>query len=173
MENHRLKKTIFIINGKGRSGKDTVCSIASTICKTRNVSSITPILNIARAGGWNGEKTDEARRLLSRLKETFTEFNDLSYKYCIEQVEKFYQSDARLMFIHVREPEEIARLKKKIGSDCQALLVRRKGVSDKIFENPSDDRVEEYEYDVVIENDGNIEGLRDSVSNLLKFYALK
>jgi len=60
------------------------------ICKTRNISSITPILNIARAGGWNGEKTDEARRLLSRLKKVFTEFNDLSYGYCIEQVEKFY-----------------------------------------------------------------------------------
>ena len=85
-----MKKTFFIVNGKGRSGKDTVCNIASMICKTRNISSITPILNIARAGGWNGEKTDEARRLLSRLKKVFTEFNDLSYGYCIEQVEKFY-----------------------------------------------------------------------------------
>ena len=77
------------------------------------------------------------------------------------------------MFIHVREPEEIARLKKKLGSDCQTLLVRRKGVSDKIFENPSDDRVEAYEYNVVIENDGDIEGLRDYVSNLLKSYDLR
>lgn len=163
-----MKKTFFIVNGKGRSGKDTVCNIASMICKTRNISSITSILNIARAGGWNGEKTDEARRLLSRLKKVFTEFNDLSYGYCIEQVEKFYQSDERLMFIHVREPEEIARLKKKLGSDCQTLLVRRKGVSDKIFKNPSDDRVEAYEYDVIIENDGDIECLHNSVSNLLK-----
>jgi len=165
-----LQKSIFIINGKGRAGKDTVCSFAASFCRTRNVSSITPIVEIARAAGWDGEKTKEARLLLSRLKAAFTEYNDLPFQYCIKQAQEFLSGDEQLMFIHIREPEEIERLRLTLGPVCRTLLVRRAGVSEKLLGNRSDDEVEQYSYDAVIENNGSLEELRQTVKRFLQQY---
>ena len=86
-----MEKQVFIINGKGGVGKDTVCSCAAQFYRVRNISSITPIVEIARFAGWNGEKTLAARRMLSQLKAVFTEFNDLSFTYCMQQYRAFEQ----------------------------------------------------------------------------------
>ena len=54
--------------------------------------------------------------MLSQLKQVFTEYNDLSFRYCMEQYQQFCAcADEEILFIHVREPEEIARLKAAIG----------------------------------------------------------
>lgn len=163
-----MEKAIFIINGTGGAGKDTVCNMAAAICSTRNISSITPIVEIARFAGWDGVKTREARRLLSQLKEIFTEYNDLSFRYCMQQVGEFLAGEEQLMFIHVREPEEIERLKNAIGSHCHTLLVRRIGVSNIPVGNRSDDAVEDYHYDAVIENNSSLEDLQAQVEKFLR-----
>ena len=111
---------IYVINGSGGTGKDTVCDITAKYYKVRNISSITPIVEIAKFAGWNGEKTNEARRLLARLKEVFTEYNDLSLNYCVQQANEFLKSDEQIMFVHIREPKEIERFKKKI--DCNSRI---------------------------------------------------
>ena len=49
-----MDKLVVIINGSGGVGKDTVCEAAAAFWKTRNISSITPILQVARAAGWDG-----------------------------------------------------------------------------------------------------------------------
>ena len=51
-----MKKYVVIINGKGGVGKDTLCDIVSKKYCVNNVSSITPIKQIAQIGGWKGEK---------------------------------------------------------------------------------------------------------------------
>ncbi|MCF2670455.1 MAG: hypothetical protein SPJ01_09900 [Butyricicoccus sp.] len=154
-----MEKQVFIINGKGGVGKDTVCSCAAQFYRVRNISSITPIVEIARFAGWNGEKTLAARRMLSQLKAVFTEFNDLSFTYCMQQYRAFEQSEDELLFIHVREPEEIARLKRAIGGVCRTLLVRRSDLAQKQYGNRSDDAVEEYPYDLYFENAAPLETL--------------
>ena len=63
-----MTKQVFIINGSGGVGKDTVCSAAAQSWKVQNISSITPILQVAKAAGWDGTKTPAARRFLSQLK---------------------------------------------------------------------------------------------------------
>lgn len=161
-----MKKSIYIINGTGGAGKDTVCEMAGTLCRTRNVSSITPIVEIARFAGWDGVKTNEARRLLSRLKDAFTEYSDLSYRYCLRQAEEFLAGPERLMFLHVREPEEIDRLKQALGPVCRTLLVRRNGVSGQPLGNRSDDGVEDYHYDIILENDSDLESLKQKVEKI-------
>lgn len=161
-----MEKTIFIINGRGGVGKDTICEMAGKLCRVRNVSSITPIVEIARYAGWDGVKTPEARRLLSRLKEAFTEFNDLSHQYCLKQVADFLEGEERLLFLHVREPEEIERLKRELGSNCRTLLVRRKGISGQLLGNRSDDEVETFQYDVVLENDSDLKALEEKVGKI-------
>lgn len=163
-----MEQTIYIINGIGGAGKDTVCEMAAKLCPVRNVSSITPIVEIARFAGWDGVKTRQARRLLSRLKEAFTEFNDLPFRYCMQQAEDFLAGEERLLFLHVREPEEIDRLKKALGPRCRTLLVRRPGVSGQTLGNRSDDGVENYAYDAVLENDSTLEALEEKVQ---KFFA--
>ena len=62
-----MTKQVFIINGSGGVGKDTVCSAAAQSWKVQNISSITPILQVAKAAGWDGTKTPAARRFLSQL----------------------------------------------------------------------------------------------------------
>ena len=106
-----MDKLVVIINGSGGVGKDTVCDAAAAFWKTRNISSITPILRVAESAGWDGVKTPASRRFLSELKQSCTEFNDLPFRYCAEQLAAFRESDEQLMFVHIREPEEIARFR--------------------------------------------------------------
>ncbi len=164
-----MKKQIFVINGSGGAGKDTVCEIAAQAYRVRNVSSITPIVEIARFAGWDGVKTPEARRLLARLKEVFTEYNDLSFQYCMQQVEQFRQSDEQILFVHIREPEEIARFCSAVPADCQTLLVRRPSLDARgPLGNRADDSVEQYTYDHVLVNDGDLDCLRERVLDFLQ-----
>lgn len=158
-----VKKQVFIINGRGGVGKDTVCSCVAQYCRVRNISSITPIVEIARFAGWSGEKTLAARRMLSQLKEVFTEYNDLSFRYCMEQYQLFSESEDEILFIHVREPEEIARLKDAIGEDCRTLLIRRDDENATQYGNRSDDEVEQYTYDLYFQNEPPLETLPERV----------
>lgn len=156
-----MDKHVFIINGSGGVGKDTVCAMADRFWKVQNVSSITPILAVARAAGWDGDKTPEARRFLSRLKEVCTEFNDLPFRYCMEQYQRFLRNDSELLFVHIREPEEIERFREAVGAGCKAVLIRRPALEQTrgLFGNRSDDGVADYTYDGIFYNDGTLEEL--------------
>ena len=46
-----MQKHVFVINGSGGVGKDTVCNAATKFWRVQNISSITPILHVARAAG--------------------------------------------------------------------------------------------------------------------------
>lgn len=167
-----MKKHVFIINGSGGVGKDTVCELAGRRWKVRNISSITPILAVARAAGWDGEKTPAARKLLSRLKEACTEFNDLSFRYCMEQYNAFLAGTDEILFVHIREPDEIERFRKAIGNGCAALLVRRPALETARGQlgNRSDDGVLNFSYDYIFINDGALDGLPERVE---RFFADK
>ncbi|MDY3617975.1 hypothetical protein [Agathobaculum sp.] len=160
-----MTKRVFVINGSGGVGKDTVCSLAARHWRVCNVSSITPILSVARAAGWDGQKSPAARRLLSRLKEVCTEYNDLPFQYCWERYQQFLSSGDELLFVHIREPEEISRFCKAVGPACAALLVRRPAMEQARgpLGNRSDDGVSQYAYDYIFENDGPMEELPQKV----------
>lgn len=76
------------------------------------------------------------------------------------------EGEERLLFLHVREPEEIERLKRELGSNCRTLLVRRKGISGQLLGNRSDDEVETFQYDVVLENDSDLKALEEKVGKI-------
>lgn len=160
-----MDKLVVIINGSGGVGKDTVCDAAAAFWKTRNISSITPILRVAESAGWDGVKTPASRRFLSELKQSCTEFNDLPFRYCTEQLAAFRESDEQLMFVHIREPEEIARFRETAGEDCRTLLVTRPAMEQArgALGNRSDDGVSEYAYDRIFVNDGPLDELPDKV----------
>ena len=149
-------KLTIVINGKGGVGKDTLCRFAAERYKTENVSSITPIKEIASLCGWQGEKTDRARKFLSDLKALTVAYNDYPTLYLAGEYRAFLESDEQLMFVHIREPEEIAKFVKATDGAAVTLLIRggsrfdRKGVR---YGNASDDGVENYPYDYVFVND--------------------
>ena len=144
-----MNKKIVIINGTGGSGKDTFVEFVSKYCKVFNFSSVDKVKEIARMVGWNGGKTEKDRKFLSDLKKLTTEYNDMAFESIKSAVQEFENSDNEIMFIHIREPEEITRAVKAF--DAKALLVRRTGL-DIITSNYSDASVENYNYDYVVEN---------------------
>lgn len=150
-----MKRTAIIINGKGGVGKDTLCDFISKHYSTRKVSSITPILTIAKAGGWTGNKDDKSRKLLSDLKHLFTNYNDLSLTYLKSQTEEFLLTSDEILFIHMREPEEIAKYIKYATENqltCKTLLIKRDTMEHKIYGNDADDMVDYYHYDAIYKN---------------------
>lgn len=123
--------------------------------KQKKISSITPVLKIAKAGGWNGDKDDKSRKLLSDLKHLFTNYNDLSFHYLKSQTEEFLLSDDKMLFIHMREPEEISKYLKyaaDINLYCKTLLIKRDTMEHKIYGNDADDMVDYYHYDTIYKN---------------------
>ena len=157
-----MTKQVFIINGSGGVGKDTVCSAAAQSWKVQNISSITPILQVAKAAGWDGTKTPAARRFLSQLKADCTEFT--------EQLQIFAENDAELLFVHIREPEEIERFRQTAGVNCKTILVRRPTLEQARGQlgNRSDDGVAAYAYDAEFLNDGSLEELPAKVHDFLQ-----
>lgn len=151
-----MKKLIVIINGKGGAGKDTCIDEISKYYKTMNVSSITPVKEAAKMLGWKGDKELKSRKFLSDLKLLSTRYNDFPMAYVLSKISEFKSSDNWLMFIHMREPEEINKLMDKIGSDdginVVTLLVDRPVLNDHKYGNPADDNVYEYGYTYVFTN---------------------
>ncbi|MFA5561475.1 MAG: hypothetical protein WDA00_02405 [Eubacteriales bacterium] len=149
-----MKKTVLVINGAGGVGKDTLCHFAARHFAVRNISSITPIKKLASQCGWNGEKTDAARKFLSDLKKAAIEYNDYPLQWVMNRYRAFMASDDLILFVHIREPEEIEKFVRATGGHARTLLVQGNHAKARqaAFGNPSDDRVEDYPYDYYYEN---------------------
>lgn len=142
-------KSVIVINGQGQSGKDTVCGFVAEEYKARSISEITPIKELAKIAGWNGEKDDRSRKMLSDLKMLFVEYNDLPFNYAIKEIKKFLNSDDEILFIHIRECEEIEKIVKNSPVKTYTLLMKRtdEAYKQRVFGNASDDGVYDYNYD--------------------------
>lgn len=152
------KKITIVINGKGGVGKDTLCQAVEPYYKTWNISSITPIKEIAKNFGWNGEKDLRSRRFLAELKRVFSEYNDLPNRYLLEEYHRFLQSDARVLFVHIREADQISAFVHSIEGNCKTILVLRDlPETASGYGNHADDDVDNYPYDLVFDNNRPLE----------------
>jgi len=160
-----MQKQIIIINGTGGSGKDTFVEFCSEFTKVTNISSVDKVKEAAKIlVGWNGEKDEKSRKLLVDLKQLSIEYNDSPTKYIKEQYENFIKSDSQYLFIHIREIEEIEKIKALLNA--KTLLIRNPRVA-LITSNNSDGNVYKYEYDYTIENDGTLEDLKNKAKNFV------
>lgn len=147
-----MEKIVIIINGTGGAGKDTLCSLAEKHYKVKNISAITPIKDIARNCGWSGEKDAKSRKFLSDLKKVVIEYNDFPTKYLYSEYKKFVESEDKILFVHIREKEEIEKFKTLVTLRCITLLVDRQTLSAEKWGNTSDDEVKNYKYDFYFNN---------------------
>ena len=155
-----MKKRIIIINGSGGVGKDTFVEFCSNFTGVKNISSVDKVKEAARIlVGWNGEKNDKTRKLLSDLKQLSIDYNNYPLIYIDNQTKEFMLDDSQsLMFIHIRESSEIEKVKNAIGA--KTLLITSNRVA-KIETNKSDANVEDFQYDYYIENDGTLDELKE------------
>lgn len=166
-----MKKFVFVINGSGGVGKDTLCSLAARHYRVRNVSSITPIKNIAAQCGWNGEKTDRARKFLADLKSLTVAYNDYPTKWILEEYRRFCESEDEIMFVHIREGAEIRKFVE--GTDRRAITLLIRGGKrfhrhNAAYGNAADDDVEKYRYDYVFYNDRPLDRTEDIFVSFLE-----
>jgi len=165
---HRKKKPkfVFIINGKGASGKYAMIEgLESLGMSVLNVSSIDPVKDILfHLDCYDGkEKSDKTRKCLSDLKQVFDEYCDLSLNHVTKIFDSYrrFEFNFDCMFVHIREPYNIDLFKCYIEHcsyvKVQTILVTKPDVESKVFGNTSDDNVNDYEYDHVFSNNGSLE----------------
>lgn len=153
-----MKKEVIIINGTGGSGKDTFVEFCSEFEKVTNISSVDRVKEAAKIlVGWNGEKDEVSRKLLVDLKQLSIEYNDSPTKYIQERYEEFLKNDSRFLFIHIREIEEIEKIKNLLNAKTMLVVNPRVAL---ITSNNSDANVYKYNYDYTINNAGTLEELK-------------
>ena len=177
-------KQVFIINGSGGVGKDTFVELIPTYTpvindgsfsmyvqnvEIGNYSSVSKVKEIAKAIGWNGGKTERDRKFLSDLKLLTTEHNDMPLNDMKRHASNFMHDDKidRILFLHIREPEEIARAVREFNNyNAKTILVKRDSVKH-IISNMSDGNVFDFDYDIVVDNSGTLDELREKASCFL------
>ena len=152
---------VVVVNGRGASGKTTFETMVKKIADARDlkveiISTITYVKEIAKDIGWDGGKTPADRRFLSDLKDALTRWKDVPYQHVCETIADYEREGGTdIVFVDCREPEEIARF----VEDFHALtvLVQRGEVI--LLGNHADDNVDNYQYDIVIDNSRGLDEL--------------
>lgn len=154
-----MKQLAIVINGCGGVGKDTLCQMAARHYKVRNISSVTPIKELAAQCGWNGAKDNRSRKFLSDLKRLCANYNDYPNRWVHGQYLDFLKGDEQVLFVHIREGAEIKKFVESTGGRARTLLIRggsRFLRRKRTYGNASDDGVENYPYDYYYTNDRSL-----------------
>lgn len=173
---------VVIINGKPQSGKDTFCKYAQGYCdddesaNTLIISSVDPLKEMLTQLGWDGTKTDKIRDMLMDMKQLWVQNQDGPTMFLFNNILEFHKActgEDNIVFVHIREPEEIKKLVnaltgfESMGIDVISLLVIR-GSGEDTPNQPAETRrsddealINNYEYDVTINNDEDLIKLQE------------
>lgn len=136
---------------------------------TVNFSTIDFVKHIAKNCGWKGTKTPKDRAFLSNLKKALIEWDDVIYKITINAISCHQESEDKehetLFFIHCREPEEIQKIINSV--EAKTLFITRDNVELELS-NTSDEKVQEFHYDYIIENNSDLDDLEGQAVLFLK-----
>lgn len=160
-----MQKQVIIINGTGGSGKDTFVQYCSEYAKVINISSVDKVKEAATIlVGWKGEKDEKSRKLLVDLKKLSIDYNDAPLKYIEKQYNAFLNSQAEYLFIHIREIDEIKKIKEALNAKTLLIINPRVEL---IKSNTSDGNVYNYKYDYIIENNGTLKDLEQKAKDFV------
>ena len=130
-----------------------------------NISAVDKIKEAAQLLGWSGGKSEDDRKFLSDLKLLSTGYNNFPYEYLKENIAKFMEDkSSNVLFMHIREPEEIDKIKKEFN--CITVLVQNIN-KDHIDSNMADANVCNYEYDYIINNDYDLNRLKEKAIHFI------
>lgn len=171
-----MKIKIVIVNGHCGNGKTTFETMVAKIAEARGKrvkirSTIDYVKMRARIFGWDGGKTPEDRRFLSDLKDALTKWKDVPYQDMKKTIRSFQNSSnpCDLLFIDCREPEEI----KRFVEDFNALtMIVQRGEYTSVG-NHADDNVENYQYDIVIDNNRGLDELMQEATIFVETFIME
>lgn len=173
-----MKKQIIIINGVGYSGKDAFIEFCSELVKVENVSSIDPARKAIRylvgeSDDKHASKSEEMRALLHDLKVLSIKYNDYPFTYIRDKINGFIQSHKDVLFIHIREADEINKISEFIKTnikpeavDLTTVLFERSNVP-QILSNEADANVKDYTYDRTVYNNGTLLDLKNTAKEFI------
>ena len=159
---------VYIINGYPRSGKDTFCELIGNHYRTAKFSTVDTPKRVLKSLGWDGEKTPQVREALSTLKDMYTYLFDGPFKESQKFILKSLNSGIEFAFVMCREPPEIKRLQVwccEIGISCLTLFIQRE--CEEELTNHADKDVEKFDYDVYLDNNGNIKEFEYKIIQLI------
>ncbi|MEO6729124.1 MAG: hypothetical protein ABIM99_04340 [Candidatus Dojkabacteria bacterium] len=162
-------KYIVVINGIGRSGKDTFVEICQQILKPLNIacyniSSIDPVKEAAGILGAPANianKTDAVREFWHDIKMAWVKYDDGPFNYLKNKIETLGDGS---FFLHMREVKEIEKFVEAFP-ETKTLIVSRK--TNEVLLNPADSQVANAKYDFSIKNDGTLEELKKKAEDFL------
>ena len=164
----------FIINGQGGVGKDQFIIYVSNYLLykykiiTINISSVDEIKKLAKEYfSYMGQKTPEWRKCLSDLKDIQTNICNGPFRY---MTQKFIdnQNTENLLIFHIREPDEIIKFEQETKSDT--ILITRGNKSH--YGNHADDNIFNYDYNITIDNNGNLDDLQKKAEEFCENYII-
>ena len=172
----------YILNGVSTAGKDTFVNMCKGYDDHRiyalQFSSVDWIKEVAEELGWDGKKDEKGRNLLSGLKHLLTKYDDVPFKETVKQIHYWTEPTAHitqnyifnyeytLVFIDVREPEEIDKYKKEFNA--KTILIRNPEAEAKAF-NESDMDVLNYNYDYIIWNRHDKKVLMNNADRFIRY----
>ena len=157
------KKLVVVINGAPGIGKDTFIEKCKDYIadhyysiKVYNFSSIQPAVNLAREYHWNTRKDPTSRNMLAEIKQYLDKWFDASFKYITQKIHNTNDYILSIIFVHIREPENIDRLKEyyKDSETIKLITLYIENNDYKIQEgitNSSDLNTGNYNYDTRLE----------------------
>ena len=179
---------VIIINGSGGVGKDTFIRYAVPYFLINNTNSsvstysiIDPIKELMTKIGIKLDKDEKNRKFMSDFKLLMDDYNDLPYRKLIDVFEHaYYHSyvDYNVFIAVMREPKDISRFITELthvygfdGKDIYTVLVCNDRVKP-ITSNIADASVNYIKYDVVIDNNGTYEELRNKAKKFVDYVML-
>lgn len=165
------QKLVLIVNGKPRAGKDTFAQFLNELIPVYKYSMIDKVKTIAMECGWRGQKTEKDRKFLNDLKKLTDDYSSMAFIDVLEKVEAFDNGEITedVMIIDVREPEDIEELADATGAIT--VFIKNDNVP-AITSNPADANVENFDYDITIDNSGTLEDFKEAVEEFLYILSL-
>lgn len=174
---------IVFLNGCGRSGKDFFANVGIHTVRAAKISSITPVVNAVDflineeshlgfllAKDSRDAKDNLYRTFLHEVKAAWEKFSGGPENVLFGQVMKLCEQDLDIIYLFVRECEQISNLCDIFANQgIPSLTVLISGLHDPAeYENESDRDVENMDYDIVI---SNIEGCQEEFYTIAENFA--
>lgn len=171
------KPIIFIICGKARTGKNTVSDIIKNYYKNSITFSYTKYLKeyAKMISDWDGSEETKPRELLQTLGTDIIKNqidNKLLIRRTIEDINVLSHYKDVIIISGARRKDEIDDIK-KVYDNVIAIKVYKDKLSDKLTDNENrhitETDLDDYtDFDYEINNDSNINELKDKVYSILK-----
>ncbi len=174
-----MKKTVVVVNGKPRAGKDSTIAAMAQILNASGIavhafSSIDPIRDMLSNAGFDlASKTPADRALMAEVGDSVEKHSEWRSQRSFLEIAGFFNDvgddKPAVMFLHVREPHIIDRIAARVarrGWSMMKVIVRSKR-AEHVTSNAADLGVDDIEYDAEIANNGTLDDLAKKADQLL------